>query len=151
MKLGMKLVPHNRAKVIKWVCFSVPILISVGVVCAGLWFFFGDAVQDRLHRRRFDAALWRSEEKATQDVMWPQRLCMVDDLIRSRRLDGLSSNQVVVLLGPPAEKGFPGGAKDCHLHYWLGPERGFIRIDSEWLFITFDTSQKVNRYWLYRD
>jgi hypothetical protein len=151
LSLGMKLGLRNRMKVMKWVCFSAIILISFGVACAGLWFFLGDAVEDRLHRRHFEAALWRNHENATQELMWPPRLCMVDDLMRGGRLDRLSSNQVVALLGPPEEKGFPGGAKDSHLHYWLGPERGFIRIDSEWLFITFDANQKVTRYWIYRD
>ena len=83
--------------------------------------------------------------------MWPPRLCMVDDLLSSGRLDGLTRKQVVDLLGPPADQNFPAGAQSCDIHYYLGPERGFIRIDSEWLFITFGDDGKVNRYWLYRD
>ena len=83
--------------------------------------------------------------------MWPPRLCMVDDLMSSGKLDGLTSQQVVELLGPPHDKSFPFGCTQCDIHYYLGPERGFIRIDSEWLFITFGKDGKVTRYWLYRD
>lgn len=77
---------------------------------------------------------------------------MVDDLISSKRLDGLTSNEVLSLLGPPADKGFPYGATNCHVHWKLGPCRCFImRIDSEWLFITFDQAGVVEKYWLYED
>jgi outer membrane protein assembly factor BamE (lipoprotein component of BamABCDE complex) len=76
---------------------------------------------------------------------------MVDDLMSSGRLDGLSRDQVIALLGPPHLKDFPGEAWQCDIHYFLGPERGFFRIDSEWLFITFDKDEKVRRYWIYRD
>jgi hypothetical protein len=85
------------------------------------------------------------------DTMWPPRLCMVDDLMVSGRLMGMSSNQVVELLGPPHDKSFPFGAVNCDIHYYLGPERGFIRIDSEWLFLKFGPDGKVNRQWLYTD
>jgi hypothetical protein len=37
------------------------------------------------------------------------------------------------------------------MHYYLGPERGLFRIDSEWLFIDFDDQGVVERYSIYRD
>lgn len=60
-------------------------------------------------------------------------------------------HQVVELLGMPVEENFPFGAEACDIPYPLGPERGVIRIDSEWLFITFGDDGTVSRYWLYRD
>ena len=111
----------------------------------------GDNMADWLHRRAFDAEAWRSQESVEYDEMWPPRLCMVDDLMASGRLDGLTRNQVLKLLGPPEDKGFPGQAADYDIHYYLGPERGFLRIDSEWLFISLGDDGKVNRYWLGRD
>ncbi len=51
----------------------------------------------------------------------------------------------------PVEENFPFGAEACDIPYPLGPERGVIRIDSEWLFITFGDDGTVSRYWLYRD
>lgn len=124
--------------------------VAPPVILVG-WLVFGDAVADLVHRRRFDAEVWRSEESSQDDTLWPPRLCMVDSLMSSGQLDGLGRSQVVELLGTPHDKSFPPGATSCDMHYYLGPERGFIRIDSEWLFITFGDDGKVNRYWLYRD
>jgi len=111
----------------------------------------GDVIANYTHRQKFDAASWLNHEQIEHDIMWPPRLCMVDNLISSGQLNGLTSNQVVELLGPPENKGYPGGAKLCDIHYHLGPGRTFIRIDDEWLFITFDEKGIVNKYWLYID
>lgn len=124
---------------------ATPTVILIGLL------FLGDSVANLAHRQNFDAELWRNQENIEHDAMWPPRLCMVDDLVSSGRLDGLAKDQVVQLLGPPHEKNFPFGATICDIHYYLGPERGFIRIDSEWLFITFGEDGRVNRNWLYRD
>lgn len=121
------------------------------IVVLGGWLILGDVVSDFMHRKAFDPEPWRSQMMVEHDEMWPPRLCMVDSLFASKILDGLSSAQVIELLGPPEEKGVPFGAVDCDIHYYLGPERGLFRIDSEWLFITFNKDGKVGRYWIYRD
>lgn len=73
---------------------------------------------------------------------------MVDDLLRSRQLKGLSRAQVETILGPPDETSyFPEWDMVC----WLGPERGWIRIDSEWLVIRLDAQGLVSDYQLARD
>lgn len=41
--------------------------------------------------------------------------------------------------------------QEWHLIYHLGPERGVIRIDSEWLVIRFGTSDRVTEYRIVRD
>ena len=41
--------------------------------------------------------------------------------------------------------------KEWDLVYWLGPERGFISIDSEWLVFRFDGQKKVTDYKIMRD
>jgi hypothetical protein len=77
---------------------------------------------------------------------------MVDDLIASGRLDGLTRAEVVALLGEPLPRGsFPAGAMYTDMHYYLGPERGLFPIDSEWLFIDLDAEGVVESYYLYRD
>lgn len=124
--------------------------LAVPVVLIG-WLVFGDTVAEWMHRQSFDAAAWRNQESTEHDVMWPPRLCMVDDLMASGRLHGLTSNQVIELLGPPEPAGFPAGAAGSDIHYYLGPERGFFRIDSEWLFLKFGDDGKVSHQWLYRD
>jgi hypothetical protein len=122
-----------------------PIAVIIG------WLFLGTACANLVHRQKFDPELWRKQDTIEHDAFWPPRLCMVDDLISSRALDDLTEHEVVQLLGPPHDKSFPFGSTRCDIHYYLGPERGFYRIDSEWLFITFGHDGKVNRYWLYRD
>jgi hypothetical protein len=129
--------------------FFLGIIAFWAILCG--YIFFGSDIEDYAHRKTFDAEIWKNQDNTKQDIFWPPRLCMVDNLMSSKRLDGLSRIQVIELLGPPHSKDFPGGAAQCDIHYYLGPERGFIRIDSEWLFIKFDNDEKVQRYWLYRD
>ena len=131
-----------------WIIALVP-LSFFGVIIG--WILLGDVAANYWHRKDFDAAMWRSQEGKVDNHMWPPRLCMVDDLMESGKLDELRREEVINLLGTPHSKGFPGGAEDCDIHYHLGPERGFLRIDSEWLFIDFDEDDKVKRYWIYRD
>lgn len=136
---------------------TAPSLLIIGLAALLLlavfgWPFYGDVVVYYWHRKDFDAELWRSQKNiSSEDTTWPPRLCMVDDLIKSGILDGLTKDRVIELLGSPLGKGFPLGARDCDIHYYLGLERGFLRIDSEWLFINFDEDDKVERYWIYRD
>ena len=135
----------------KWLwiaCFAlaipavVTVLGAVGLVGVSLY-------SDWSHRMDFDAELWRASED--DGGMWPPRLCMVGDLISSRRLIGLRPDEVTQLLGPPASPGFPSGARGTALHYELGPERGFIRLDSAWLFIGTGADGAVDSAWLYTD
>jgi hypothetical protein len=97
-----------------------------------------------LPMRTFDAVAWRQVQRADDET----RLQMVESLLRSGRLNGLTRAQAVALLGPP-----DGGDyfSDWDLVYWLGPERGMIRIDSEWLVIRFDQHGRVSQYKVARD
>ncbi len=124
---------------------ATPLAVIIG------WLFLGTACANLIHHKKFDSELWRKQDTIEHNAFWPPRLCMVDDLISSHALDGLAEHEVIQLLGSPHDKGFPFGSAQCDMHYYLGPERGFVRIDSEWLFITFGHDQKVHRYWLYRD
>ena len=124
---------------------------AAGLMMSVVWAFLGESPASLLHREAFEANTWRNQQYIEHDVMWPPRLRMVDDLMSTRRLDGLTKDQVLELLGKPEDKGFPAGAASCDIHYYLGPERGVLRIDSEWLFITLDDSGRVDRYWIYRD
>jgi hypothetical protein len=124
---------------------ATPLVLMIG------WILFGPVITNCVHQQKFNAEAWKTQEQVDHDPVWPPRLCMVDDLMSGGQLDGLSSNQVITLLGLPHDKGFPGGAKSCDIHYYLGPERGLIRIDSEWLFISLNADGNVQKYWLYRD
>jgi outer membrane protein assembly factor BamE (lipoprotein component of BamABCDE complex) len=94
---------------------------------------------DRCGSKRFDQAAWLDSARAYSRAA--VRGCMVDDLLRKRPLYGMTRPQVQALLGvPPATDYF----ETYDLVYWLGPERGMISIDSEWLVIKLDTGGRVS-------
>ena len=68
------------------------------------------------------------------------RLRMVDDLVGKKVLDGLERDEVRLLLGPADHT---DEWKDWEAIYWLGPNRGYFRIDSEWLVIRFGPTGRV--------
>jgi hypothetical protein len=132
-------------------------LVLVLVIVAGIpalfyalatgYFVFAPSADDYSHRTEFDPAGWR-DRSLDKDPLWPTRLRMVDDLIAHKRLDGLTRRDVESLLGPAdrTEKW-----QHWHVVYHLGPERGVIRIDSEWLVIRFGPSDRVAEYRIVRD
>jgi hypothetical protein len=74
---------------------------------------------------------------------------MVDWLFWTKKLDGRTRAEVIALLGPP-----DGGdyfREPDNLVYWLGPERGIMSIDSEWLVIRIGPDGRVSGYKLARD
>jgi hypothetical protein len=142
------------------------VLISGAAACCGLalicvtLFMFWEKIDNWRHQRRFDAEIWKADifDKKTKryvhDTDWPPRLCMIDDLMAGGRLIGMTKSQVIELLGPPDSTTHFGpldGKSPFELEYYLGPERGFIRIDSEVLGIEFDRDGKVNSQRVTRD
>jgi hypothetical protein len=122
----------------RWGCWLAPLFIVVAAT-AGYGFAAG-----YLPIRPFDKASWR-EARTLADR---DRLEMVDWLVRSGRLDGMTRPQVLEMLGPP-----DGGSyfRDWSLVYHLGPERGFIGIDSEWLVLRIGPDGRVAEYRVVRD
>ena len=115
-------------------------------VLTGASLLFGPAIGDYRHRATFDAIGWR--QNARVDPMYPARLTMVDDLLRRRLLEGATRDSVTRLLGPrDSTSYFP----EWELVYWLGPERGLIRIDSEWLVVAFGVDGRVRAARIVRD
>lgn len=123
-------------------CALVPLVFIAGMV-------LGPAVLDFTRRRAFDAEAWRAAHHDLSEP--PVRRALVDDLVDSRLLHGLRRDEVLELLGPPADPGFPFGARSADLHWEVGPERGWMSVDSEWLFVTFGDDGRVDRSWLYVD
>lgn len=96
-------------------------------------------------RKPFDAAAWQDERQARRRNV---RLKMADHIVATKMLSGKTRAEVVALLGePPPTEYF----KSWDLVYWLGPERGFISIDSEWLVVKLDAQGKVSDYRIVRD
>ena len=104
-----------------------------------------------MNQENFDAVVWRNSDEVSEDFMWPHKLKMADSLIESKILDGLNKKEVIRLLGTPTSDFSPEYKIQDEIYYRLGPERGLMRIDSEWLLITFDENEKVKKYWLRRD
>jgi hypothetical protein len=68
------------------------------------------------------------------------RGCMVDDLLEKHPLRGMTRGDVVALIGEPDK---PDVFTEYDLVYWLGPERGLIGTDSEYLVMKLDRSNRV--------
>lgn len=118
---------------------------SVYVLLVGS-LLLGPGIADYWHRRTFEPAGWRRNER--RDVLWPTRLTMVDDLLTRHSLRGMSRDSVERLLGPRDSTDY---FRDWDLVYWLGPERGLIRIDSEWLVLKLGPDGRVSDYRIVRD
>jgi hypothetical protein len=113
---------------------SVPVLAIAFLL---VWF-----IADGMFRTTtFNSPVWKTN--STADTDWPARLRMVDDLLNKHDLHGRRRSEIVALLGPPDET---DKWADWDLVYWLGPERGFIRIDSEWLVFKLGTNDEVVEY-----
>lgn len=69
------------------------------------------------------------------------RVYMVDDLLSKYHLSEMSKEEITVLLGEPTSTEY--FSPDNKLVYVLGPERGFMSIDYEWLLIILDEKEKV--------
>lgn len=134
--------------------------VRYGTYLAGILFawvafigniIFGPSVEYFFVQENFDAVIWRQEGVAPSDGDWPPRLCMAEDLISSGHLTGLKKAAVFDLIGEPRAGNYRFGEPDSSLVYYLGPERGFIRIDSEWLVVSFDDQGVVKKVRLARD
>ena len=118
-----------------WIVIAVFALLTAGSIAGWLFCFPG---------RAFDATAWRDEAQVQQGV----RLGMADRLIARRTLQNKTRAAVIKMLGEPPETGY---FRDWDMVYWLGPERGFISIDSEWLVLRVDADGRVVEYRIVRD
>ena len=108
-------------------------VIAVVIICYLLlvgYLILGPAVKSLLNRKSFNSQEWKSHTNERN----PVKLNMVDDLLSSHQLVGMSKKEVEELLGKPPVTGY---FKEYDYVYWLGPERGAFGIDSEWLGIKF--------------
>lgn len=78
-----------------------------------------------------------------------ERVYMVDNLLSDYELRGKTKEEVSKLLGKPTPNAYY--KEHSNIVYRLGIERGFIRIDSEWLVIWFNSSGKVAKYEVLKD
>ena len=111
----------------RWIVVALgTVAVVAGLTVCSMW----------LAGRAFDPVAWRDEFQVQQGV----RLGMTDRLIARRTLLGKTRAEVIEMLGEPPPTGY---FADWDLVYWLGPERGFMSIDSEWLVLRLDEDGRV--------
>ncbi len=118
-----------------------PCAIAIGLLALCL---VGRAFYSRETARPFDPAAWQDPVRMEQGV----RLAMADRLVVRRTLIGKTRTEVVTLLGKPSDEGY---FRDWDLVYWLGPERGYMSIDSEWLVVRIGPEDKAVECRIVRD
>lgn len=96
----------------------------------------------------FDRQAWLDGARGVPSQDAP-RLRMADGLIRDGRLIGMTGAQVDALLGPQNQT--ENFRPEYAYVYWLGAERGYISIDSEWLVLKLGRDGKVAEARLVRD
>jgi hypothetical protein len=137
--------PNRRRQI--WVFVVVPAAILALCTLVAAYVIVVPSVEDYRHRLPFDSVAWKTRA-ADAGHQWPTRLRMVDDLLKQRRLDRLTREQVVELLGPVDQT---ARWREWDLVYYLGPERSPLAIDSEWLVIRLDAGRKVSTFQVVRD
>ncbi len=94
----------------------------------------------------FNKELWTENTEEAKDLSPRQK--MLQDVVN--KLDGKSKQEVIALLGKPNDIGY-FSENDQEFVYYLGGERNFISIDSEWLLVEFDKNGKFEKYFIHND
>ncbi|WLR55434.1 hypothetical protein LC048_24780 [Mesobacillus subterraneus] len=113
-------------KVITLTLLSLGLLIG-GVICILFLIFSPD---------KFNQDRWLKKPE--------ERVDMVDSLLSEVNLKGKTKAEIIELLGEQEKDVY--FKEPNNLVYYLGAERGFISIDSEWLVIWFDDKGKMTNY-----
>jgi hypothetical protein len=125
--------PVSRRR-IRWL--AVAFVVLTVTVLVAKWFWFPG--------RSFDAVAWNDQTQVREGV----RLKMADRLLARRTLIGRTRAEVVELLGEPSPTAY---FAEWDLVYWLGPERGYFSIDSEWLVVRLGEDGRVADNRIVRD
>lgn len=114
-------------------------LIFIAVCCSILFFNIDGPQCD------FNSERWKDD--TTQCPNDAIRVCMINDLLHRYKLVGMTRTELEKLLGKPPPTNY---FRDYEYVYWLGPERSYMSIDSEWLCINFK-NDKVSDARILRD
>lgn len=90
---------------------------------------------------KFESSAWKNSTDWNDST----RGRMIDDLLASYTLRGMSALEIHKLLGEPEEL----LSSETQLIYWISPDG--MRIDSFWLSLTLDENQKVKSYEIITD
>jgi hypothetical protein len=138
---------HHDKRVLKRVALVVVLLTASPFLLFAGW-MAKDAITERLQRLPFNSSNWKSPDNQNpKSSKYAIRIRMVDDLFHRHKLVGMARKQVIQILGPSDG----GDTKGQSFGYWLGPERGFISIDSKTLAVEFDAKNRVKKAFIWRD
>ncbi len=122
-------------------------LLAIAAAPVACLLRFGTPSQYDVSPIQFEPTLWK--QATSIGNFRTVRNQMVEDLILSKRLDGLPRVEVEQLLGPPLADHAAAGidAKRWHLAYFLGLERGgAFSLDDEFLVIRLDDEGRAIEY-----
>lgn len=112
--------------------------------------FFGtlasESYAEYRNRIPFNSVSWQNASKINSDN--PIRLQMVDDLLTHYKLFGKTREELILMLGEPDNTAY---FKEYDMVYWLGPERNWMSVDSEWLAIRLNAQKQVSDYQIVTD
>ena len=103
-------------------------------------------ISERLSRIEFKSDIWSKKIEMQKPPYL--RIKMVDSLLSKYKFDNWSKEKVIKFLGNPEETDY---FENYDLVYWLGAERGFISIDSEWLVFKLNSNLLVYEYHIVSD
>ena len=120
----------RRTKQLAKVLLAIAIGVAIGAAV-----FWENIPAFSPYSLSFDSSKWKSApaEFSPKSI----RLRMVDDLLVTHPLVGLDRAAIAALLGEPDKTPYKA---EYDMVYFLGPERGWISIDSEWLVIKLDSA-----------
>jgi hypothetical protein len=100
--------------------------------------------------KSFDSTVWKSESSTNWNEGISVREQMLKDVVE-KVLPGKNRQEIENALGPSLETNY-FRSLDKDLIYYLGPERDHLfNIDSEWLLIWLDESDRFKRYRILND
>lgn len=107
-------------------------LLTLGLVIGGGMYL----VYSLLKPDHFDQDRWFAEPE--------ERSEMAGHLLSEGNLKGMSRAEITALLGEQEEDAY--FQEENNFVYYLGAERGFPSVDSEWLVIWFDEGNRVKDF-----
>ena len=109
----------KRIKRQNYLIFGLFVGLLLVVIIAGITYQY---------RRSFSTSKWENNPE--------ERTKIVDDLLSDHELIGMQESDIIELLGENNNDYGYFNKPDRYVYY-LGPERGLISIDSEWLILDF--------------
>lgn len=128
----------------RWIRIAaLAIVVAFGVSGYALWRAYSTA-RSQLSESRCDGHTTFVRSDWMDTTMARGKLavrgCMVDDLLDQHDLRGMTSAEVIALIGEPEHADV---FQEYDMVYWLGPERGLIGTDSEYLVMKLDKAKRV--------